>query len=277
MRIFAAGLSDAGVTRATNDDHYCIGPFVEQGSLTSLSLDTASVSFQRHGLLAAVADGMGSYAGGAIASRILLETLSALFYGQQLQGNTPDELREQLAGCLQQAQEVLRAYLLRDEKLHEAGTTLAGLVLLPPDICLVFHLGDSRVLREAAGYVRQLTVDHTLFGQDIADGRLTEAEVQDDPARHQLTHSCGMAIYDPIALAPNDTFQSGCQYFIGTDGWHGLGQGLTRQNLQQLSHRRLPADALAQQMLRGAFDAGSSDNATVIVIQLGEESSDHGK
>lgn len=187
MRIFAAGLSDAGVTRATNDDHYCIGPFVEQGSLTSLSLDTASVSFQRHGLLAAVADGMGSYAGGAIASRILLETLSALFYGQQLQGNTPDELREQLAGCLQQAQEVLRAYLLRDEKLHEAGTTLAGLVLLPPDICLVFHLGDSRVLREAAGYVRQL---------DHPPGQLKRLDILAVPEHQQRAHEAHQAAQD---------------------------------------------------------------------------------
>jgi serine/threonine protein phosphatase PrpC len=159
MRITAAGLSHRGTVRPSNEDHYCLGAFVEQEAFTSLTLDTSSTTFAQYGLLAAVADGMGGYAGGSLASRVALETLSAGFYGERRSGCTAEQLAASLQRYLEQTRQVLAHVLQRSPEYAQAGTTLAGIALMPPDIMAVFHAGDSRVLRAAAGYLRPLTVD----------------------------------------------------------------------------------------------------------------------
>ena len=237
MRIHAAGLSNAGHRREKNDDFYCIGPFVEQETLTALSLDSASGVFQQYGFLAAVADGMGAYAGGAVASRVVLETLSALFYGERHAGMTEHAFLACLEGYLAKTKDVLTGVLQRSPELREAGTTLAGIALLAPDILAVFHIGDSRVLRASAGYVRPLTVDHTPIGQDIASGRLTEVEAARIPGASSLTRSLGLQGNTTIECVVAHTAVPGNQFFIGTDAWHGVGRGLSRQTIQDIARQ----------------------------------------
>ena len=163
MRIAAAGFGVTGAGREKNDDYYCLGPFVEQGVLTSLEIDTTSSSFRRYGFLAAVADGMGGYAGGNVASHILLEYLSARFYSEERGDFSDEALLSSLQRYLEEAQQALVTELQRSPALQQAGTTLAGIVLTAPDRLIVFHIGDSRVLRFAAGYLRPLTIDHSFL------------------------------------------------------------------------------------------------------------------
>ena len=74
------------------------------------------------------------------------------------------------------------AEVLQRANLKEAGTTLAGLALFEPNDLIVFHVGDSRVLRISGGYARALTVDHTPVGNDVASGRMTEGQALEDKA-----------------------------------------------------------------------------------------------
>jgi serine/threonine protein phosphatase PrpC len=123
MQIHVAGLSDRGRVRAQNDDHYCLGPFVEQDTLTALSFDMASCQMRTYGLLTAVADGMGGYAGGGIASRLTLEILSAFYYGEARTGASAADLQAQLARYLAQTAQMLSAHLTRTPEIADAGTT----------------------------------------------------------------------------------------------------------------------------------------------------------
>jgi len=270
MLIRAAAISDRGTAREKNDDHYCLGSFVEQETLTTLTVERDSAFFRDYGLLAAVADGMGGYAGGDVASRVVLETLSALYYGESRRGCDIRELAASLERYLQQTQKVLTKTLERSREYADAGTTLAGVALMAPDYLVIFHAGDSRVLRGSAGYVRALTVDHTLLGPDVDSGLISEEDAIARPEATQLTCSLGqkgdhrVAVNIDLAWAPGEFF------LIGTDGWHGLGRGLPRATIRTLSRKEQDVEKLATALIRGAVAMDGQDNATVVVVQLGE-------
>ena len=268
MQIQAAGLSDRGTVRPANEDHYCIGPFVEQDVYTSLDLDTTSSSFQQYGLLAAVADGMGGYAGGALASRVALETLSASFYGEQRLGCTIEEFTGCLERCLAQTQQVLAHVLQQSPEFTQAGTTLAGVAMMPPDTLIVFHAGDSRVLRAAAGYVRPLTVDHTLFGEDLAAGRVTEDDVRDAPELSQLTRALGAVGDTRVAMTTEYSWTAGISLLLGTDGWHSVARGIDRQKIQEITRREDTLEVQLRTLLREAVSTDGRDNATLVIVKV---------
>lgn len=270
MKIRVAGLSHLGRVRDRNDDHYCLGTFVEQGVLTSITIDTHSRFFQEYGLLAAVADGMGAYAGGSLASRVVLETLSAQFYSERRAGYGSVQLAACLAGYLVQTTRTLEAVLKRSSDLADAGTTVAGIALMPPDVLIVFHAGDSRVLRGSAGFVRALTIDHTPLSPDIASGRLSEEQASALPAASQLTRALGLKgdtrveMNQELAWAPGDCF------VIGTDGFHGLGRGLSGYAISTALCAGGDTSTTTERLIADAVKTDGSDNATLILVQLDE-------
>lgn len=268
MRIDIAGCSDRGTVRETNDDHYCIGPFVEQQGCLSLSFDDASTTFTQYGLLIAVADGMGGYAGGAIASRVALETLSALYYSERRMGCNQEAFITMLQGYLQQTQQTLLQFLSRTPEYHDAGTTLAGVAMCPPDILIIFHAGDSRVLRAAAGYVRPLTVDHTPLGPDIASGRISEADASERSEGLRLTRALGQGGDARVEYTTNLTWTSGNTFLIGTDGWHGVGRGLSREAIQAAMRTGKPPADLVQTQVADAIAVDGADNATLVAVSI---------
>ena len=277
MRIAAAGFGVTGAGREKNDDYYCLGPFVEQGVLTSLEIDTTSSSFRRYGFLVAVADGMGGYAGGNVASRILLEYLSARFYSEERVDFSDEELLSSLQRYLEDAQQALVTVLQRSPALQQAGTTLAGIVLAAPDRIIVFHIGDSRVLRFAAGYLRPLTIDHTVVGEDVASGRLTEEEALQIPDGGALLRSLGMHDSAEADWQLERALLPGNRFFLGTDGWFGLGRGLSRQQIQEIARQDDNPAAITQLMVRAAIAAGSQDDTTLVTVQIAEDDNADGR
>lgn len=267
MLLRVAGYSDRGTERAQNEDFYCIGPFVEQGVLTTLTLETASAVFTQYGLLAAVADGMGGYPGGEVASRIVLETLSALYYGERRTGCTREELAACLARYLAATQQALAGILERTPELHSAGTTLAGVALMPPDALVIFHIGDSEVLREAAGYVRQLTVSHTPTGEDVASGRMSEAEAAVHPTASQLTRALGLLGDTRVELDAAQPWMPETRFLLGTDGWHGPGRGIGRPAIQEALRHGGTAAQLVPALVAEAVRQDGQDNATLVMVE----------
>jgi len=215
-----------------------------------------------------VADGMGGYAGGALASRVALEELSAAYYGEERDGCGAEEL----AGCLERylarAQQALAGVLEQTPEHGQAGTTVAGVALMPPDVLAVFHAGDSRVLRAAAGYVRPLTVDHTPFGADLASGRISEEEIRGLPEVSRLTRSLGAGGDTRADISVEQTWAPGISLLIGTDGWHGVAGGLTRQAVQEIVRRGEPVEEQLHALLNAAVATDGRDNATLVIVRI---------
>lgn len=269
MRLRAAGLGSLGNVRQSNDDHYCLAQMIEQTALTVVDIDVGSRLFTDYGFLAAVADGMGGYNGGSFASRLVLESLVAQFYGEKHGGCSRDEFTLCVARYVKTATDVLCARLQRNPELSEAGTTLAGVALMPADLLVVFHVGDSRVLRCCSGYCRQLTVDHTPLGRDLAAGRLSVELAQALPQANQLTRSIGLIGDTSADILAGGGWADGERFLIATDGCFGLGRGVPGDHLTSLLTSPGQAEGLAASIMSAALETDGSDNATVVVVDLG--------
>lgn len=224
----SAGISDVGRLRPTNQD-----AFVE--------LNAAG--------LWAVADGMGGYRDGDVASRMVCEGL---------QGLTAE-------GTLDEAIEVLRQRMSDvNRRLYEAsvrrinpivsGSTVA-MLLVRGTSCAVLWAGDSRVYRWRQKRLMQLTTDHTW----AAELNLQHAEEEAD---HAITRAVGGE--STLALdVRRDKVQLGDRYLLCSDG-------LTRElNESQIAAAMSAADvqSCAKQLIDATLRAGARDNVTVVVVE----------
>jgi serine/threonine protein phosphatase PrpC len=262
-----------GRVRAQNDDYFCLGPLIEQNGGAALAFEATSRFFSNFGLLCAVADGMGGYAGGAVASKTVLETLSALFYARKHEGMNAQQLATQLEEDFVSVRKVLEATLHRDG-LSSAGTTLAGIVLLPPDVAVVFHCGDSRVLRCSGGYVRALTLDHTPLAAEIAAGRMDESSAATSPLASKVSRSLGLKGDTRIEMNGDLTWQTGDSFLLCTDGFHGLGRGLSPAALRDCfatsrqNKVHTNSATQVQMAVEESVALDGHDNSTLVQIQV---------
>jgi len=215
--------------------------------------------------LFAVADGMGGYAGGEVASAIVVDTLSRFFARVAGDAETtwPYQPERGLCHCagmvsvaVHHAHEEVRAK--KTGFLADMGSTVAALVVREGH-AVIAHVGDSRVYRLRAGALAQLTRDHSLAEEMRAAG----GQVGDDfPYRNVITRAVGMreghrADVVTSSLEPGDVF------LLCTDG---LTESLDETDIAAaLGHA--PALA-APALVRAAYDAGGRDNITAVVVRV---------
>lgn len=202
-----------------------------------------------------VADGMGGLDAGALASRIAVEEFARLA-GRGSVG-TAD-----LIACLDSAWERLRLELSGD---RQGGTTVAGVAAVEDDgrpSWLVFNVGDSRVYRWADGVLHQVTADHSVVQELLAEGRLSPAEVARHPERNVLTRALGTGQRpEPdlwiLPAGPDDRF------LVCTDG-------LTREvqvgRIAELLSREPDPRQAAAALVAEALTNGGTDNVSVVVV-----------
>lgn len=266
MRIRVAGYSHSGNQRDTNQDHFCVDRRVAQGEVLSYSIASSTEYYKNHGLLAVVADGMGGHEGGQLASRVALEQLAQEYYAKALPDEDGPSLCKRVARCLARACKQLRK-TLKEKELRQAGTTLAGVALKGPDSLVVFHIGDSRVLKSDGQEVRPLTVDHTPVGADLASGKLTDEQAMAAKGSNQLTRSFGL-IGNNRAEVQLLSFSAGDRLLLATDGFHAPGRGLDDASILTTlggdSWLYLKVPSLVEQ----AVQRDGHDNTTLVALEV---------
>lgn len=218
----------------------------------------------------AVADGMGGYEGGEIASHTTIETLEALY---EIHRSEPDctwpvmaESDESLPMqrarlAIDLAHRAVRAR--RIGPLAQMGSTLV-LVTFDEGRAVVAHAGDSRVYRARGGALTQLTRDHS-FVNDVEDLRPMSPEDR-ERMEAQFGHVVSRAIGHGEDLRPAVAeldAAAGDRYLLCSDGAHGwLGEDALEALL-----RGEPAEA-AERIVERAIAAGSTDNVTAVMISV---------
>ncbi|MEQ9503342.1 MAG: protein phosphatase 2C domain-containing protein [Deltaproteobacteria bacterium] len=215
--------------------------------------------------LFAVADGMGGYEGGEVASRIAIETLvgfaSCLARGDNLflpsdvdYARPPEE--NVVAAAIRLADARIKA--ARVGPLAQMGSTVA-MVQTIEDRVVVAHVGDSRVYRRRASKIECLTRDHSLYEELRASGADVPPKEKFLHA-HVITRALGIETpkRDPDlrseALAIGDTL------LLCTDGVTDV---LSDEDIGAL----LDGDLAAERIASAAYDAGSRDNITVLLLR----------
>lgn len=141
----AAGQTHVGKRRKRNEDRFAI--------------------VDRHNLFV-VADGMGGYAGGALAAQLACDTIVDAFNSQEWGGtmsNTVPRRGAELALAIQQANKVVFERASADPELKGMGTTVVCARFAPKKSRVYLgHIGDSRCYRLRNGHLHQMTTDHTM-------------------------------------------------------------------------------------------------------------------
>jgi len=159
--------------------------------------------------LFAVADGMGGARAGEVASGIVVETLEK---------GMPDDVgpEEGLAGLTREANQRIHRKATSDEERAGMGTTLTAAYVGDDEVAFA-HVGDSRAYRFRDGKLEQLTNDHSLVGELVRRGKLTERQAEEHPQRSVITRALG-----PEAAVEVDSFsvdaRPGDVFLLCSDG-----------------------------------------------------------
>lgn len=197
-----------------------------------------------HGILAAVADGVGGTKGGRVASELAVRSLIDGYYAQ------PDTIGPGNAAnrALKGFNQWLHAQGRADPKMEGAATTLSA-VILRGRRAHILHVGDSRVWHLRDGVLTRLTEDHVLPQPDLRHVLYRALGIEPHVRMDQKSQP--LAVHDRILIA--------------SDGVHGV---LNDKALTGLLDRRGAAETDAAAIVEAALDAGSQDNATAIVIDI---------
>ena len=170
-----AGLTDIGRRRTGNED---------------------AIAFDASLGLALVADGMGGGNAGEVASATVVRSVRGdlRIAREGVPGESARTLRDgpALVGeVARRANQRVLAAAAREPKLQGMGTTLA-MALLSDRGITIGHVGDSRVYRLRDGVLAQLTRDHTVVNELVANGHLAPADAGRSKQNGVLTRALGM-------------------------------------------------------------------------------------
>lgn len=252
--------------------------------------------------LAIVADGMGGYNAGEVASRLaadflmthLVEDLAQLRDGPARSTSGLDHSHRMLHALLRAridgANEAIIDVASREPECEGMGTTLA-MLLFSQDAATTLHLGDSRVYRMRNGVLALLTRDHSLLQEQIDAGLVTLRDARASLNRNFVTRALGVdLVAEPEisdhALVPGDL------YLICSDGLPDMlsdeeifdllrmhfgeedGEAdLTASDYDRQSDGRVAETALLDEVATKLVDAanaqGGRDNVSVVLASVG--------
>lgn len=251
--------TDAGRHRHNNEDAF-LGLSVDAQQVRYLG-KVGTATLDEQDLVFAVSDGMGGEHSGEFASKFATERITRLlprFFRQGaagLQSGFTDVMTELFQRIHQDLQHLGQSY----EECRKMGATLT-LAWFTPGWIHLGHVGDSRLYRlDAAGYLHQLSQDHTHVGHLFRMGKINERELRQHPRRNILNQSlgAGQQFLEPqlakIELLPAE------RLLLCSDG---IMDGLWTHSLRDV----LKDGITATELVKLALAEGSRDNCTAVLI-----------
>ncbi len=203
--------------------------------------------------LAGVADGMGGHNGGEIASGGTRDGLLREFRGKE-----PD--RKMLEESVQKINREIWDRQEKDASLSGMGTTLTLLCPAGKEM-LVAQVGDSRAYLLRGGEMRQVTSDHSIVGDMVRRGVLTEEQAACHPMRNYITRAVGTEDTIETDLYSEER-KAGDRWLVCSDGLYGQ---MSRAVLEELAALENPEEA-ADRLMQTALDNGGKDNITLLIL-----------
>ena len=231
------------------------GSATDTGLVRSVNQDLAVET----GTLFAVADGMGGHAGGEVAARLAVDTLTVAFGARPTGAGLSEAVNE--------ANRVVFEGSLDNPELRGMGTTLTAAALVNEDgrdVIALVNVGDSRSYRFHDGELSQITVDHSLAEEMVRSGEISESEAAVHPHRHILTRALGVAddvTVDLWRIQPT----RGDRFLLCSDG---LTNELDAPQIAEVLSTVPDPQVAADLLVRAARTHGGSDNITVVVIDV---------
>ncbi len=221
--------------------------------------------------LAVLADGMGGYNAGEVASGMATAVL-----GSELQhafnARSPSDAgadgqvwaREALVDVIGRTNAAIHLAARSNPKYAGMGTTLV-MAQFFDDRVLVAHVGDSRLYRLRSGKLAQLTRDHSLLQQQIDSGMLTPEQARFSQNKNLVTRAMGVEPTVMTDVAEHEVLP-GDIYLLCSDGLNDMVDDETIE--EALSGLSGNLALCASQLVQVANDNGGRDNVSVILAKV---------
>lgn len=241
--IKAYAKSDKGNVRETNEDYFYISNSLDQIQLFLL------------------ADGMGGYNGGEIASQLAIQTAK-----NYIENNFKDIEKDRdsiiqlLGSSMEYANMVVYEKAKENPELQGMGTTL--------EICLIYnnkayigHVGDSRIYRVRKQFIRKLTQDHSYVQKLVKEGTITKEQAEHHPQKNMLMKALGCnAFVEPDVMVKG--FLKDDILIMNSDGLTNL---VSQEEIFKEAKKNI--EQATKNLVQMANDNGGYDNITVIIIK----------
>ena len=242
-----ASATDVGRVRAHNEDSIAADPDIG---------------------LATLADGMGGYNAGEVASGIAVAMVPAemrkLAASQALHGLSDEDVQKVVATQASKVNTAIYAAAQSQTQYAGMGTTLV-IAYWHGERVTVGHLGDSRCYRLRGDEITALTRDHSWIQEQIDAGLMSYEQARASKKKNLVTRACGI---DPNVepevhthdVAPGDI------YVLCSDGLYDM---VPDEDIHlTVSSLKSNLTLAAQQLLQQANDAGGRDNISVILVHV---------
>jgi protein phosphatase len=238
------GLTDTGQVRANNEDAFAI----DEGTG-----------------VAVLADGMGGYNAGEVASGMAVEYVKSelvrwLSVGAQRLDS--EQIARGVELCVEQAnQSILNAAISNPQYIGMGTTLVAG--VFKRDHVVLGHVGDSRCYRLRQGELAQLTRDHSMLQEQIDAGFLTPAQAAVAVGKNLLTRALGVDDAIQVEVHVHEV-HDGDLYLMCSDG---LTDMLDDPTITAVMSDCGLLPELAVELVARANAAGGRDNISSLLVR----------
>lgn len=219
-----------------------------------------------------LADGMGGYNAGEVASGMATSLIAAGLANGWTRAALKKLDREQASAFSQQllqaevskANSAIFEAAQKDSQCAGMGTTLVA-CLFYDNFLTVGHIGDSRLYRMRNDALEQVTRDHSLLQEQIDSGLITKEDARSSHNKNLVTRALGI---DPEVETETHSYEvlEGDIYLLCSDGLNDM---IEDEEIQMtLIALRSNLDLTAQQLVQAANDAGGRDNISVMLIKV---------
>ena len=241
--IKAYAKSDVGKVREINEDAFYISNSLDEVQLYML------------------ADGMGGYNGGEIASKLAIQSAKNYIENNFKEiEKDKDSIIQLIGSSIEYANMVVYENAKENKELSGMGTTL--------EICLIYnnrafigHVGDSRIYRIRKEFMRKLTQDHSYVQKLVKDGTITQEEAAHHPQKNMLMKALGCnAFVEPDVMVKG--FLKDDILIMNSDGLTNL---VSQEEIFKEAKKNI--EQATKNLVQMANDNGGYDNITVIIIK----------
>jgi serine/threonine protein phosphatase PrpC len=244
-----AAKTDTGLVRSHNED---------------------SIVYSAEYGFAILADGMGGYNAGEVASGIatsvLKESLEQRLRHQQwdVRLNRTKRIQQMVVDSIVHANDSIFEAARINPENSGMGTTLV-LALFHQNHVTVAHIGDSRAYRLRKGELTQITRDHSMLQEQIDAGLISEESAQFAQNRNLITRAMGVDVDVDVEIHEHQV-ESGDIYLLCSDG---LSDMLSKsQILGALNNSDRNLEKVCDALITEANEHGGRDNISVALVRV---------
>jgi len=224
--------------------------------------------------LVVLADGMGGYQAGEIASQIAVDTIvneisnhlgKQYFFNNRVVGKGYHHSTILLEQAILKANQIVYETASQQANYQGMGTTVVA-ALFNEDFVSVAHIGDSRLYRLRGKELKAITTDHSVLQELIDCGFYTPEQARTSPNRNLVTRALGVS--DTVSVDIQEhKIQPEDLYLLCSDG---LSDMLDDKDIAQilLEKKSLALDDISQSLIDAANEKGGIDNISVVVTRF---------